>query len=213
MLDYVINYLDKGGWVLAPIFITSIAGWFIIFRSMFTLRFMTPSLRQWDRKIRYARGIMQWVEGSMSKRDERSVPGVCLKQVYALRSKGRLAMLDVYDREMKFAIPQMEKGMSTLGVLASVAPLLGLLGTVSGMVGTFDTISIYGAGNPALMADNIGEALVTTQNGLLAAIPLMLGHILLSTRAIILEKDTEKAVHALINYFNHFEQVTQSEEL
>ena len=55
--------------------------------------------------------------------------------------------------------------------LASIAPLLGLLGTVQGMISTFDAISIYGTGNPRALANGIAEALITTQSGLFVSIP------------------------------------------
>lgn len=76
--------------------------------------------------------------------------------------------------------PRLERSLSLLGALAGVAPLLGLLGTVSGMIATFDTISSAGTGNPRLLSGGISEALITTQLGLMAAIPLLLAHAWLS---------------------------------
>jgi len=70
----------------------------------------------------------------------------------------------------------LERSLSLLGALAGVAPLLGLLGTVSGMIATFDTISAVGTGNPRLLSGGISEALITTQLGLMVAIPLLLAH-------------------------------------
>jgi biopolymer transport protein ExbB len=61
-------------------------------------------------------------------------------------------------------------------VLAAVAPLLGLLGTVTGMIATFQSITLFGTGDPKLMAGGISTALVTTVLGLVAAIPLVLLH-------------------------------------
>jgi len=72
--------------------------------------------------------------------------------------------------------PKLERSLSLLGALAGVAPLLGLLGTVSGMIATFDTISAAGTGNPRLLSGGISEALITTQLGLMVAIPLLLAH-------------------------------------
>ena len=68
------------------------------------------------------------------------------------------------------------KGIKTVKTLAAVAPLLGLLGTVTGMIGTFQAITLFGAGDPKLMAGGISQALVTTVLGLVAAIPLLLLH-------------------------------------
>jgi len=72
--------------------------------------------------------------------------------------------------------PRLERSLSLLGALAGVAPLLGLLGTVSGMISTFDTISTVGTGNARLLSGGISEALITTQLGLMVAIPLLLVH-------------------------------------
>jgi len=66
------------------------------------------------------------------------------------------------------------KASRMAGVMAKAAPLLGLLGTVTGMVRTFDVITLYGNQNPVLMADGISEALITTQSGLIIAFPLLL---------------------------------------
>ena len=76
--------------------------------------------------------------------------------------------------------PKLERSLSLLGALAGVAPLLGLLGTVSGMIATFDTISVAGTGNPRLLSGGISEALITTELGLVMAIPLLLAHAWLS---------------------------------
>ena len=72
--------------------------------------------------------------------------------------------------------PRLERSLSLLAAMAGVAPLLGLLGTVSGMIATFDTISSAGTGNPRLLSGGISEALITTQLGLMVAIPLLLAH-------------------------------------
>lgn len=61
--------------------------------------------------------------------------------------------------------------LAVIGVLAAVAPLLGLLGTVTGMIATFDVLAVFGTGNAKAMAGGISEALITTQTGLLVAIP------------------------------------------
>ncbi|MBN2645080.1 MAG: MotA/TolQ/ExbB proton channel family protein [Desulfuromonadaceae bacterium] len=79
-------------------------------------------------------------------------------------------------------IPGLERFLSTLAVLAAIAPLLGLLGTVTGMIHTFQIITFHGTGDPRLMSAGISEALVTTMLGLSIAIPIMLMHSLLSRR-------------------------------
>ncbi len=73
-------------------------------------------------------------------------------------------------------LPRLESGLNIVKVLAAVAPLMGLLGTVIGMIVTFQAITLFGTGDPKLMAGGISQALVTTVLGLIAAIPLLLLH-------------------------------------
>ncbi len=77
----------------------------------------------------------------------------------------------------------LNRGLPTVAVLAAVSPLLGLLGTVTGMIETFQSITLFGTGDPKLMSGGISQALVTTQLGLSVAIPLVLFHSLLVGRA------------------------------
>jgi len=77
----------------------------------------------------------------------------------------------------------LNRGLPTVAVLAAVSPLLGLLGTVTGMIETFQSITLFGTGDPKLMSGGISQALVTTQLGLAVAIPLVLFHSLLVGRA------------------------------
>jgi len=79
--------------------------------------------------------------------------------------------------------PAIEKGLPIIKVISVVAPLMGLLGTVTGMIQTFQAITLYGAGDPQIMAGGISQALVTTVLGLLVAIPLTLLYTLVSSRA------------------------------
>ncbi len=79
--------------------------------------------------------------------------------------------------------PKLERGVNIIKVLAAVAPLLGLLGTVVGMIRTFTQITLVGTGDPKTMADGISQALVTTVEGLVAAIPLILVHAVVSTQS------------------------------
>lgn len=86
----------------------------------------------------------------------------------------------------------LDRSRSLLAVLAAVAPLLGLLGTVTGMISTFQGIALYGTANPALLSNGISEALITTQLGLVVAVPILLVHGFINRiaekRRIILEQ-------------------------
>ena len=111
------------------------------------------------------------------------------------------ASADVENLELKLdeavmrEIPRIERGVSIIKILAAIAPLLGLLGTVTGMIGTFQSITLFGAGDPKIMAGDISMALVTTAMGLIAALPLILIHSVVAGRskAIVQVLDEQSA--------------------
>lgn len=96
-------------------------------------------------------------------------------------------------------VPRMERFLSILAILGAIAPLLGLLGTVTGMIDTFRVITLYGTGDPKMMSGGISEALITTELGLAVAIPIMLFHTFLSRRVDNLVGDMEEKAVALTN--------------
>ena len=91
-------------------------------------------------------------------------------------------------------IPALESAISTIKILAVIAPLLGLLGTVTGMIGTFQSITLFGTGDPKLMSSGISQALITTVLGLTVAIPLIFLHSLVMSKSkaciLILEEQS-----------------------
>ncbi|MBN2894668.1 MAG: MotA/TolQ/ExbB proton channel family protein [Campylobacterales bacterium] len=80
-------------------------------------------------------------------------------------------------------LPSITRGEALIKLLAAVAPLLGLLGTVVGMIETFQAITLFGTGDPKLMAGGISQALVTTMQGLIVAVPLLFAHALVRSRS------------------------------
>ncbi len=88
-----------------------------------------------------------------------------------------------FDEAILKEIPPIKRGLSTIVLLASVTPLLGLLGTVTGIIETFQSITLYGTGDPRVMSGGISQALVTTVLGLVVAIPLLLLHSFLLSRS------------------------------
>ena len=96
------------------------------------------------------------------------------------------------------ATPPLEKNLSVIKLLAAVAPLLGLLGTVIGMIETFQAITLFGTGDPKLMAGGISQALVTTMLGLIAAVPLLFVHNILDSRSRAISQIYEEQAIGLL---------------
>jgi len=104
---------------------------------------------------------------------------------------------------------ELDKGMHLAGVMATTAPLLGLLGTVAGMVSTFQVLTTFGNSNPLLLADGISEALIATQSGLLVAIPLMLMQHRIEDRSLWVRKQLEHGMTIILNWAGSREHRSQ----
>lgn len=98
-------------------------------------------------------------------------------------------------------VPQLERNMWILSIVAHTTPLLGLLGTVTGMIQAFQAVSVYGTGDPAVLAKGISEALFTTAGGLIVAIPALIFYNYFNKKIDEQVTEMEKGSAELINYF------------
>ncbi|MFP4522454.1 MAG: MotA/TolQ/ExbB proton channel family protein [Fibrobacterota bacterium] len=119
----------------------------------------------------------------------------CLKHSKWKREKAEEAVNEILVDEL----PLLNKYLSTLAVIAGAAPLLGLLGTVTGMINLFEVITHYGTGDPKIMAGGISEALITTQTGLAVAIPILLIHNYLKNKRDNILAEMEKHAVKVLN--------------
>jgi biopolymer transport protein ExbB len=114
---------------------------------------------------------------------------------------GRAAMIDSIGQTAAQVVHDMERYLNTLGTIAAITPLLGLLGTVVGMIRVFSEIMLQGTGNANALAGGISEALITTAAGLTVAIPTYMSHRFFARRVdflvINLEQESIKLVDAL----------------
>lgn len=127
------------------------------------------------------------------------VLGACLKR----RDRGQRAMEDSIQEQLLQELPRLSRFMGGIAILAAVAPLLGLLGTVTGIIQTFGVIRAFGNANPSLMAGGISEALITTAAGLIIAIPILIVHSLLRGRADRIIADAERYAASLLTLLAH----------
>jgi len=127
-------------------------------------------------------------------------------------TRPRAELENVLQEAILAEIPAQERFLSTLAVLASIAPLLGLLGTVTGMIHTFELITFHGTGDPRMLSSGISEALVTTMFGLGVAIPVMLAHSLISRRVESRIADLEEKAISFVNRVTKARQVEKQPE-
>uniref|UniRef100_A0A7C4XLP7 MotA/TolQ/ExbB proton channel family protein n=1 Tax=candidate division WOR-3 bacterium TaxID=2052148 RepID=A0A7C4XLP7_UNCW3 len=123
-----------------------------------------------------------------------------LKVILEKADKGKDAMEEVATRAAAIELAFLDRGMALLAGLTTVAPFLGFLGTVTGMIRAFAAIAAAGEVEPTIVASGISEALITTKWGLLIATPLAILHILFSGKVDGYTKDMEESAAGLIDY-------------
>ena len=133
----------------------------------------------------------------------RGAIGATMRACLARRDQSQLAMEDAIQEQLLHEQPRLQRFVGGLGVLAAIAPLLGLLGTVTGIIETFGVIQGTGETEPGLMAGGISEALVTTATGLTIAIPILLLQALLRARIKRILAGAERNAATLLNQLVH----------
>ncbi len=123
-----------------------------------------------------------------------------LKVILEKTDKGRQVMEESVARAAAVELAFLDRGMALLAGLTTVAPFLGFLGTVTGMMRSFAAIALAGEVEPTIVASGISEALITTKWGLLIATPLAIVHILFAGKIDGYTKDMEEAATGLIDY-------------
>lgn len=162
----ILEYIRAGGIVMIPLVIVSVVMWVLIIQKVFFFRHL------------YRKTISRNQAGEFVRKNIVPGSGTCegitaLFVTEFLRRRRHDSKTDTFilDETVISLVSLLDKYLAIIGVLAGIAPLLGLLGTVIGMMATFDIISTFGTGNARAMAGGISEALITTQTGLLIAIP------------------------------------------
>ena len=195
VLEAAFGVLFRGGWVLAPIFLLGWFGWFLLVE-----RFCFCFMLKGRSAGTFFSTLKKKGEEAAFKKLGRSPYGffyALVQDVRNHREDGPIAVRNAMEATRHRLSIDLSKSLKTISTCAALAPMMGLLGTVSGMVHTFETIQLFGFGNPVLLADGISEALLTTQAGLLVAFPLMLAYNYLSGRVDLV---AEKAWRADLKY-------------
>ncbi|MDA1014534.1 MAG: MotA/TolQ/ExbB proton channel family protein [Planctomycetota bacterium] len=133
--------------------------------------------------------------------------GRVLAACLARRPLGQHAMEDSIQEQLLHELPRLQRFMGGIATLAAVAPLLGLLGTVTGIIRTFGVIRAFGNANPSLMAGGISEALLTTAAGLVIAVPILIIHSVLRGRSDRIVADAERHAAMLLTELVHAPRV------
>jgi len=176
----VLELVKAGGWLMWPIIACSVIAMAIVVERLwiYRRRRVLPSnlvaqIWQLHQKNQLTAAHIQTVRKS-------SPLGRILAAGLANRMHAREVMKEAIEEEGRQVVHELEHYLNTLGTIANISPLLGLLGTVIGMIKVFAAITTSGVGNPSVLAGGISEALITTAAGLSVAIPALIFHRYLS---------------------------------
>ncbi len=192
--------IKNGGPIVWPILAIGVLAFIIVIeRTIFLKRVHTNTDRIMGTVNELAlQGKWKECEEIAKDKNGRPVHNVLKAGIYA-RAEEREIQESILQEAILKELPRLERFLPALNIMGAIAPLLGLLGTVTGMISTFHVITLYGTGDPRMMSGGISEALVTTMLGLAVAIPIMLAHTFLSRRVNHIVGDMEEKAVALTN--------------
>ncbi len=192
--------LKKGGILIWPILAIGVVAFLLICERLIFLHKVHANTDRLMGRVNKMAIQEEWerCHRILSKEKDSPVSNV-LKAGLGAIHKSRETLENILNEAILKELPRLERFLPLLSVMAAVSPLLGLLGTVTGMITTFQVISLYGTGNPRLMAGGISEALITTMLGLAVAIPVMLAHAFLRRRIEHIAGDMEEKALTLSN--------------
>ena len=166
--------IRAGGWLMLPILACSVVALAIVAERLWALRRkrvvpagLVAQVQTWARQH-------QLDDAHIKAIGSNSPLGRVLAAGLVNRGHPREMMKESIEDVGRHVVLDMERFLNTLGTIAVITPLLGLLGTVFGMINVFNAITIHGTGNAAILADGISQALITTAAGLSVAIPTLI---------------------------------------
>jgi biopolymer transport protein ExbB len=190
--------VKAGGIMMGPIVLASIVAAAIFLERLWTLQSKRVLPAELTQKV------WRWVEQRqiqdkhIAALQQNSPLGKILAAGLMNRNRDRTVIRESIEDTGRHVVHELERFIGTLGTIASLTPLMGLLGTVLGMIRTFNAITTAGIGNPASLAGGIAEALITTAAGLTVAIPALLAYKYLRARVQALVVQMEKEAMKLV---------------
>jgi biopolymer transport protein ExbB len=198
----LIAYLTSGGMVMIPLLFVALIAIGLILERFIFLRRLNDSSTTIKRILDHAQSGR--ISDALSCSESSSgIASNTLAACLGQSNSGQSAMEDAVQAQLLYDAPRLQKNLGGIVALGAVAPLLGLLGTVTGIIHTFDAIKVQTSPQPGMLAGGISEALITTATGLVIAIPVLLFHRLLSARAERQLSRAEQHAASLLMMLNH----------
>ncbi len=190
-MDLLADLMNRGGWVMYPILVCSLAGLGLVLERLWALRRVRVAPRAFLASVNGLLERRRYDEVALVSQGGDTAAARLVTLGLKLAGRRRALFKDAMEEAGRREGAELHVHLGALHLVASLSPLLGLLGTVSGMINAFNSIAVEGIGNPGLLAGGISEALLTTAAGLCVAIPALVLHRFLQSRAERLTGDLE----------------------
>lgn len=184
--------VKSGGIFMVPIVLCSIILVGIVFERLWTLQRKRVLPQELIKKVSQLADANQVNAKVIDALEKNSPLGRVLAAALANRGRGRAIMMERVEDTGRHVVSELERFVNSVGTIASIAPLLGLLGTVTGIINAFKAVMLGGMGDPRMLAQGISEALVCTAGGLTVAIPAYIAHRYLRGKVERIVIDMEK---------------------
>ncbi len=188
-----------GGWAMVPILICSAVALAIILERFWSLRQKTVAPPELGEQVRTWARTRKLDPSHIDTLSKNSPLGELLAAALSVRNRPREIIKERIEDAGRHVVHRLERYLNTLGTIALISPLLGLLGTVIGLIRMFLAVMVHGIGNAQQMAGGIGEALVCTATGLVVAVPAYIFHRYFRSRVSGLVVVMEKEAIALLD--------------
>lgn len=190
-MELLTDLINRGGWVMYPILLCSLVGLGLVLERLWALRRSRVIPRSFLVSISNLMDKRRYEEVAFLSQNGASAAARLVNLALKLAGRRRPLFKDGMEEAGRRESNNLTAHLGALHLVASISPLLGLLGTVSGMISAFNSIASQGVGNPGLLAGGISEALLTTATGLCVAIPALVAHRALLSRAESLTGELE----------------------
>jgi len=199
--------MDKGGPVMWPILILSIIGFAVMIERAWVLRKARINVNEFLAKIRKALMVNRSLRDAVKICEQYQGPVASVMKAGLLKhGQPKDDVEKTIENAAMYETTRLERGLAVIATAANIEPMLGFLGTVTGMINSFDALAKSGLSNPGLVAAGISEALITTASGLIIAIPMQLAYNYFTTRINKFVRDVETSTNMLLETYGEMER-------
>ena len=215
-MEYIIQIFQKGGPLMYPLLFLGVLAVAFILERLYSLSFRKTFPVKKIEEISFYIQERRFPEAITIAKNTNSIATAMISGLLEAYIKGRKTqdqLKTVAEEIARAEIPKLEGYVNAIGAIAAIAPLLGFLGTVTGMIQVFEALSVEGLSNPEVLSSGISQALITTAFGLSIAIPSLAAYWYFRSKLSFVISQLENLATELVYQLSEIKQEGQKDEL